>query len=299
MADQPGLARRGHPIIDNLYMEMTTGRTNGKSNLAGARDVFGALSLTTQFKVSLHLANGGQDNELNGWLRNAGLTDSSIQNTYYDFYCNSVNIPGANFSVAEEKGSRQGVIERFPVNRIFLPVEMSFYVDNEYKLIRLFEEWMNYINPLHGAVESDKGSPGRYAQSQIGNGVAKNRNDFFRVRYPDTYKRIISITKFERDFQEFPSSGSGTLGGQGTITYRLIDAYPTQISAIPLSYETSSITQVNVTFDYTRYVYELNPATRRAAGTQVRKKPTINPPNILKGGIPSTGTPDDINAFIG
>lgn len=245
----------GFPRIGPLYVKMTTPRTDGAVSMKGARDIFGELSLTSQFKVALHLTNStGSDDRLMSWLSRSGLTIEPAQNAYYDFFCSEVVIPGATFDVAEESGSRQGVIERMPIKRVFAPITMTFYVDNDYKLIRLFEEWMNFINPLYG-------QGGDYPVSTNGQGNAKNRNDFYRLRYPDEYKRIISIVKFERNFKVDPSRSGGQLGNVPSITYRLIDAFPTNITAMPLSYEGSTITKTTVEFSYSRYVYEHNRGT--------------------------------------
>lgn len=247
--------RRGVPDIGPLYVKMTTPRNDGAAQLKGARDIFGELSTNTQFKVALHLSTSqGSDDKLLSWLNTAGLTRSSEQNTYYDFFCHGVTIPGPQLNYEEEMGSRQGVIERMPTYRTYSPVQMDFYVDNDYKLIRLFEEWMNFINPLYG-------SSGEYPSSFNGFGNAKNRNDFFRIRYPDDYKRIISIVKFERNFRERPETSGGALGNVPTITYRLIDAFPVSIAGIPVTYEGSTITKTSVTFDYSRVVYEKNQGT--------------------------------------
>lgn len=245
----------GFPRIGPLYVKMTTPRTDGAVRMQGARDIFGELSLTSQFKVALHLTSStGSDDKLMSWLSRSGLTIDPAQNAYYDFFCSEVVIPGATFDVAEESGSRQGVIERMPTKRVFAPITMTFYVDNDYKLIRLFEEWMNFINPLYG-------QGGDYPVSTNGQGNAKNRNDFYRLRYPDEYKRIISIVKFERNFKVDPASSGGVLGNVPSITYRLIDAFPTNITAMPLSYEGSTITKTTVEFSYSRYVYEHNRGT--------------------------------------
>jgi hypothetical protein len=246
---------KGQPDIGPLYVKMTTERSDGAVTLEGARNILGALSLTSQFKVALHLTNTTSDDDrLMQWLTNSGLTNDAVKNAYYDFYCSEAVIPGATFEVAEEAGSRQGIIERIPTRRIYTPVTLTFYVDNDYRLIRLFEEWMNFINPLYGGT-------GSYPVSKIGFGDAKNRNDFFRMRYPNEYKRIISIVKFERNFKERPELSGGKLGNVPTITYRLIDAFPTNITALPVSYEGSTITKTTVEFSYSRYVYEKNDGT--------------------------------------
>lgn len=243
----------GKPEIGPLYVKTTLPRTDGVQ-LAGARDILGALSLTSQFKVALHLTNSSDDPLMN-WLGKSGLTKTLEQNTYYDFYCAEAVIPGATFEVTEEAGSRQGVIERIPTRRVYAPITLTFYVDNDYKLIRLFEEWMNFINPIYG-------ENGEFQASDNGFGNAKDRNNFFRMRYPDDYKRTISIVKFERNFSLLPTQPGGQLGNVPSITYRLIEAFPTNITALPVSYEGSTVTKTTVEFSYSRYVYEKNKGTK-------------------------------------
>ena len=246
MADQ----NAGQPDLGPLYMKMTTPRDEGGVTLASGMDVLGNVSLSSQFKVALHLGNGSASGgDLLSWMQKSGVTIDAAMNAYYDFFCAEAIIPGATFDVAEEMGSRQGLIERIPTRRIFAPVQLTFYVDNDYKIMRIFEEWMNYINPLQSA-------GGEVAATAIRFGNQKGRNQFFRMRYPDSYKKIISIVKFERNFRQNPSEGGDNLQSVPTITYRLIDAFPTNISAIPLSYEGSTITKVSVEFSYSRYVYE-------------------------------------------
>jgi len=237
--------RAGQPEIGPLYTKMTT----PTGELPGALDIFGKLSLTSQFKVSLHLTDNN-DTQLMGWLYNAGITNDVRVSKLFDFYCAETALPGATFDVTEEIGSYQGIIERFPTKRVYPDVTMTFYVDYDYKLIRLFEEWMNYINPLYT-------NSGVVQPSSKGQGNAKNTPDFFRLRYPSSYKRIISIVKFERDFNTpNPNQPGGVIQDVPRITYRLIDAFPTNIAAMPVTYEGSTITKTIVTFSYSRYVIE-------------------------------------------
>ena len=242
----------GFPKIGLLYTPVShTTRADG-NNLPSALDMLGELSVTSQFKVSLHLSPNG-NSQLESWLRSDGLLQSSLEVVTYDFLCNEASLPGASFNTFEEVGSRQGVIEPFAGNRIYPTFDMSFYVDSQYRQIRLFEEWMNFINPIN----SYKGEV-RPTPSGNGYGDAKNRPDFFRLRYPDDYKRIISITKFERDFHDNPSQPTNSYRNQTTITYRMIDAFPTNLTSIPVTYEGSVVTKTRVSFSYSRYVIERN-----------------------------------------
>ena len=244
--------KKGKPDIGPLYIRMTTPSPDG--SLPGARDIFGKLSVTSQFKVSLHLTN--YDRDLMGWLSTCGLTNNVRTANTFDFFCSETALPGATFDMAEESGSRQGIIERFPTRRIYPDFTMTFYVDYDYKIIRLFEEWMNYINPIYS-------SSGIVPPDATGQGNAKNSQDFFRFKYPNTYKRIISVTKFERDFLENPNEPGGPTITQPTITYRMIDSFPTNITALPLSYEGSTITKTTVSFSYARYLIEKNNGSRK------------------------------------
>ena len=241
---------RGSPSIGPIYLKMTEGTPQNR--MPSAREIFGNLSLTSQFKVSLHLTDGGS--ELMDWLKNSGVINNPKYNRtnpfIYDFYCAEAVIPGVQFDVTEEMGSRQGTIERFPTRRIFPEFTMTFYVDSEYNLIRLFEEWMNFINPLYS-------DAGLLPANPLGQGdiLGKDRRDFFRFRYPDDYKRIISLTKFERNFD---SSDSNNVKFPPHLTYRMLEAFPTNITAMPLTYEGSQIVKTTVTFQYIRYVMEKN-----------------------------------------
>lgn len=247
----------GYPQPGPLYIKMTESRVDGAATLAGARDIFGALSISSQFKVCLHLITGGVGDVLSKYLYDVNLTKDPAQNEYYNFYCAEAFLPGATFDLIEESGSHQGIIEKFPTKRIYPEFTATFYVDNDYRLIRLFEEWMNYINPIHTSSGVLPGSPS-------GQGNAKSSRDFFRLRYPDSYRRIISIVKFERNFIKYDydnPTAAGQLGNVPSMTYRMIDAFPTNITAIPVSYEGSTITKTTITFNYSRYVIEKNDGT--------------------------------------
>ena len=236
--------------VDPLYVKMTTPRDMGGSSLPSVQQMFGNLSLTSQFKVNMFL--GGttgakdQDKDLVSYLNACGITNIASKTFTYDFMCAEAVLPGATFDVGEESGSRQGIIERFPNRRVFSDFNLTFYVDNEYNIIRLFEEWMNFINPINRSTGPQIASP----RGQVG---FEDANNYFRFKYPNQYKRIISITKFEKDFLVNPNDPDSPTNNQNLLTYQFIDAFPTNITALPLSYEGSTITKTTINFSYTRY----------------------------------------------
>lgn len=254
MATNPTTPKPGNPPLGPLYVKQTDARLDrtGRSiQLPGILDIIGNVSVTSQFKVSLHLAPDANtaSNSLLSALTSAGLLSKPTEVTSYDFLCSDASLPGVTLNFATEIGSHQGVDETFPTHKVFTPFTIEFYVDKEFKIIRIFEEWINFINPIY----SFKGD--EYKASPNGAGNFKSTQDYFRLKYPDSYRRIISVTKFERDFRD----ENGKLkSNPNSVTYRMIDAYPTNISPIPVTYRGSEVTKTTVTFNYSRYIMEYN-----------------------------------------
>ena len=219
------------------------------------------LSLTADFKVSLNLgydADANTSQSLSSWLAKCGIANSPQDLSRYDFFASDVTLPGASFDMAESMGDRQGTIERFAQRRLYAPLSVSFYVDADYNILRLFEEWMNFINPIH----NDKG---KYQGSFQGQSGYDQRNNYYKFRYPDDYKRSLIITKFEKDFYQGLNMNETRIGGFAKsksgdelvpgplIFYQFIDAFPSNIVAIPLSYDGTQVTKVTIEFQYLRY----------------------------------------------
>ena len=266
--------------VDPLYVKMTTPRDMGGSSLPSVQQMFGNLSLTSQFKVNMFLGGAtdadNKDQDLVSYLKACGITNNSSKTFTYDFMCAEAVLPGATFDVGEESGSRQGIIERFPNRRVYSDFNLTFYVDNEYNIIRLFEEWMNFINPINRRF-------GQQTARDSGQVGFEDRANYFRFRYPDTYKRIISITKFERDFLVNPNDPNSHTKNQNLLTYQFIDAFPTNITALPLSYEGSTITKTTINFSYTRYT------TLKNNGVQISPN-TPRPTNLANPDQPPLTT---------
>ena len=264
-------------------------------SIPNASPLFSKLAISTQFKVSLDLVRRSQTGNNLGlfeYLTNCGLfndTTSTFQK--YDFLCSQASLPGASFDVSEEMGSRQGMIERFASRRVYNQFDLTFYIDNDYDTLRMFEEWMNYINPVYNEAN------GRYdgaEGSQLN--AYRERNTYSRFRYPDDYRRMISITKFERDFLKNPNERNNTFKNMPLLTYRFIDTFPVSINAVPMSYSNSTFLEVTVVFAYLRHTIEKHGNAQQS----VREKllsgqlTQVNPlvPKIIGNEIaPSTNSP--------
>lgn len=152
-------------------------------------------------------------------------------------------IPGSSVETGQIFGDRQGVTETYITRRIYPPVDVSFYIQNDYKSIEFFEDWMSF------------------ASSQNLNNTSPTK--FSRLNYPNEYKCNINVVKYERDLRPKPQklTARGDAGGINdprTYTHSLINAYPVNIISLPVSYEQTSILRTTITFNYDRYFKQTN-----------------------------------------
>ena len=98
--------------------------------------------------------------------------------------CSSAVIPGSTLADAKITGNYMGVTENMTHSRIFPDITLEFYVDKEYKLLKFFEHYIEFIS---------NGS--RYDQSR--------EDYYFRMEYPNDYKMYqTKLLKFDRDYNE-------------------------------------------------------------------------------------------------
>ena len=224
-------------------------------SIPNASPIFSKLAISSQFKVSLDLVRqnpSGENVTLLQHLTNCGIfSDTNSTSQKYDFLCSQASLPGSNFNISEELGSRQGMTERFASRRIYNEFNLTFYIDDDYNVLRMFEEYMNFINPVYSETN------GRYdgaESSQLDS--YQERNTYSRFRYPDDYRRRISITKFERNFLQNPNDKNNTFKNMPLLTYRFIDAFPVDINQVQMTYGGSTFLEVTVAFTYLRHTIE-------------------------------------------
>lgn len=143
--------------------------------------------------------------------------------------CSEATLPGSSLATLEINNDYTGVTERHAYRRLYDDrIDLSFYVDSTYSVIRFFEYWIKYI-----VSESIAGGPN-------GRSGLESPNYFYTVRYPEEYRTNFSITKFERDYKN-------------KLIYTFLNAYPISLSSIPISYDSSSLLKCTVSFSYVRY----------------------------------------------
>ena len=166
-----------------------------------------------------------------------------IDNDLLIVSCSEASLPGSNLATHELNNDFTGVTQRHAYRRLYDDrADFTFYVNNQYSQIRVFERWMQFIV---GEQESAD--------------LSSRLNNHYRMMYPKTYKTTIYITKYERTAKskvgkgrENESNGSQYEGQK--LYYSFYNAFPISITSMPVSYDSSSLLKCTVSFTYDRYV---------------------------------------------
>jgi hypothetical protein len=180
-------------------------------------------------------------------IQNLPFTSSfSPSNRYTEdlsILCSEASLPGSRFSTSENNQDYYGISQKFAYRKDFDTIDLTFYVDTGYKTLKFFEQWMDFIASTDETYSVVGGAP--------------VTNGFYRFRYPSEYKTTIYIHKFNKDYESvYALKNGGRVTGTGNksdIVYNFVNAFPLNISSIPVSYDTSQLLKVSVTFSYDRY----------------------------------------------
>ena len=139
--------------------------------------------------------------------------------------CSDASLPTTSYATAEVKDNFIGIPQQFAHTRIYTDIDFTFYVDENYTLLKIFEGWMEYISSGADALMGQR-----------------TKSFYRRMRYPDSYKcNTLYINKFEKNYKR-------------TMRYQFINAFPKAMSSVPVSYGSAEILKVTVSFNYDRYI---------------------------------------------
>ena len=194
--------------------------------IKNVKDLIGNLSRANYYQVVF----GGLSGNLYRYLKQRGVSKNFIGGDM-GLLCYGGSLPGSSLASTEATNDFHGVVENFAHTRIYTPLSLEFYCDNEYRSLKMLEHWMEYVVSGNGTGNS------RYA--------LPNYN--YKVKYPldpaDGYKsNATKIVKFENSFQQ-------------AIEYSFLGLYPDNLSSTRVQYGSNSeLTRINCTFKYDRYI---------------------------------------------
>ena len=185
------------------------------------------LAQTSHYQIIF----GGLPTPLRTYLVRKGISPLFVTENS-GLLCYSAALPTTSLGTSLIEGNYTGISEKIAHTRIYDEITLEFYVDSDYKVIKFFEGWMEFI--ASGSFNNEIGDNPRVSQN--------NQGYFVRMQYPDNYKtNSTRIIKFDRDYDQ-------------QIEYKFIGMFPYYISPISVSYVSSDILKVSVGFKFDRYI---------------------------------------------
>tara|TARA_R100000742_G_C4249278_1_gene67787 strand:+ start:214 stop:807 length:594 start_codon:yes stop_codon:yes gene_type:complete len=143
--------------------------------------------------------------------------------------CAEASLPSTSLATHQMTNDFSGITEKHAYRRQYNDASsFTFYVDHDYKIINIFENWI-------GKIVNERNS--------------KNLDYFYRVKFPKVYQSPqIYIKKFEKDYNR-------------VLEYEFLKAYPVSIDSMPVTYDQSSLLKCTVNFNFSRYLMKIEPIT--------------------------------------
>lgn len=185
------------------------------------------LAQTSHYEVKF----GAPPAPLSSYLSSRGV-DSRFITGDIGLLCYSAELPYGSLATANIAGNYMGIQEKIAHSRIYGQVNLGFYIDSDYKVLKFLEHWAEFIasgshNPV--GTKAKAVSQGR-------------KNYFIRMQYPEYYKmESTKIVKFDRDYRK-------------NIEYNFFGMFPSNVGNINVSYDSSRTLTASATFEFTRYV---------------------------------------------
>ena len=198
-----------------------------KGSTLDIRDSLGRVSLDTLYQVTFSFGKSRT------WLEGDEPGKNRTQGTDFkrkmSLLCTQAEIPGTSFTTDLAVGHHQGIQESFPNLRNFPPLNLTFYCDADMVILEVLERWMSYINPIMTR--------------------KRDYSAYSRFNYPEDYKEILHVTKFERDsFSEKKGSYQSSMAH-----YEFVNVWPTDLTSMRVAYGEPNVLQCSVQFAYDRF----------------------------------------------
>lgn len=204
-----------------------------KITMQKMREKIGSLSLSNHYLVNIPISSTKLKQHFEQSYGEDGKDISSFVTNRLGFLCAEATLPVTSFATGEVKGDFMGVPQEFAHTRLYADMDLTFYVDSDYRVLKFFEGWMDFIA---GGNRGGEENPEPAASTSLSTSVYR------RFNYPEDYKvQNMEILKFENDYKM-------------QLSYKFVNAFPKGLTSIPVSYGPAELLKITVSFNYDRYV---------------------------------------------
>ena len=222
------MSQMAYSFRSGIFYLPTVSLTRGTGKVAP-----GIPAFNNNYDVSINFnkAQGG----LKSFIDKHGFYDQNNAGSDLALYCSEAVLPGSVINTAQVRGLRQGITQKYATFREYPDVILTYYAQTDYYTNDVFNAWMEFISPTSG----------------------RDIPAFRRMKYPETYKCDMEITAFSKDVNdEFSKLNKTSIFNNqlpSSITYKLINIFPSSIIAAPLAYGVAELVKTTITFKYDQY----------------------------------------------
>jgi hypothetical protein len=187
-----------------------------------------------------------------------GLQDFKGEYGYEDglisLRCETAQLPGLNLATIDQPRIGWGPVESIPHNVSYSEITLTFVMDAQSKIHRLFYDWMNTIVNFQG-------SRGQSALDRSWD-VGSNKAYAYEVGYKENYTTDVLVTVYD-------NYASPTEGGEGEADYaseygnnpvmnvRMFKAYPKSLPNVDLSWGANDeLVRLSIPFGFTDFTVD-------------------------------------------
>ena len=239
------MALRSEAFRSGRFYLPTVDLTKGTKRTIGIQPAF-----NNNYDVSINFskAQGG----LKSFIDQHGFYDQKNAGSDLALFCTEAFLPGSELKTASISGLRQGITQKYATFREYPDITLTYYSQTDYYTNDVFNAWMEYISPTSG----------------------RDNPAFKRLKYPETYKCDMEITAFSKDVNDEFSKLNKTsrFNNQlpSSITYKVVNAFPSNIIASPLAYGRAELVKTTIQFKYDQYFID---RTSRSGSTFAESRP--------------------------
>ena len=113
-------------------------------NLSVAKSIIGPLAQNNHFLVTFSSLSPDVESYLEQYSGVRGI--KNFLSRRMGILCSDAVLPTSTLATAEVKDNFMGVPQQFAHTRFYTDIAYSFYIDDDYTLLKVFEGWMEYIS---------------------------------------------------------------------------------------------------------------------------------------------------------
>ena len=143
-------------------------------NQSIANRLVGPLAQTNHFLVTFSTLTPSVESYLARYTKITNVKEFLSRRA--GILCSDASLPTSTLATAEVKDNFMGIPQQYAHTRFYTDIDFSFYIDEDYTLLKIFEGWMEYI-------------------SSGSNSFARQDDQAYyrRMQYPDSYLSLIHI----------------------------------------------------------------------------------------------------------